>query len=362
MFEFEQDTFRKNIDIMRAVVRRYNELNKKDNFPIENFEEALNIISKEFIVANRLISDKELSSACNYMQENSQNDVNGCVYILINVIRILNIVSSDKHEYYDNDKRDIVLTIKKSFYDFIESVSDKVSDIYNFSKEDLVICLLSLSSQAEYAVENANEAIKNAIEAKNEVLNIADKASQSGLAREFRKCTEELQQGKRGWLIAVTISIVCMFGVLIWSFVNIPSPISSEELTKEFLHRLPFLIPCFFALWISSRRYHDTVRLIEDYRFKSGLCATYSGFLDACRRVDGGTEMGTTGEGGQSAVQPRRSYEAEMELTRTVLRVLSTDSTRHLRKDKQDSGPILGLAEHCVDAIAGVVKRDRKGD
>lgn len=130
MFEFEQDTFRKNIDIMRAVVRRYNELNKKDNFPIENFEEALNIISKEFIVANRLISDKELSSACNYMQENSQNDVNGCVYILINVIRILNIVSSDKHEYYDNDKRDIVLTIKKSFYDFIESVSDKVSDIY----------------------------------------------------------------------------------------------------------------------------------------------------------------------------------------------------------------------------------------
>ena len=85
MFEFEQDTFRKNIDIMRAVVRRYNELNKKDNFPIENFEEALNIISKEFIVANRLISDKELSSACNYMQENSQNDVNGCVYILINV-------------------------------------------------------------------------------------------------------------------------------------------------------------------------------------------------------------------------------------------------------------------------------------
>ena len=179
------------------------------------------------------------------MQENSQNDVNGCVYILINVIRILNIVSSDKHEYYDNDKRDIVLTIKKSFYDFIESVSDKVSDIYNFSKEDLVICLLSLSSQAEYAVENANEAIKNAIEAKNEVLNIADKASQSGLAREFRKCTEELQQGKRGWLIAVTISIVCMFGVLIWSFVNIPSPISSEELTKEFLHRLPFLIPVF---------------------------------------------------------------------------------------------------------------------
>ena len=84
--------------------------------------------------------------------------------------------------------------------------------------------------------------------------------------------------------------------------------------------------------------------------------------MDACRRVDGGTEMGTTGEGGQSAVQPRRSYEAEMELTRTVLRVISTDSTRHLRKDKQDSGPILGLAEHCVDAIAGVVKRDRKGD
>lgn len=362
MFEFEQDTFRKNIDIMRSVMRRYNELNKKDNFPIENFEEALNIISEEFIVANGLISGKELSELCNYIQENFQNDVNVCVYMLINIIRVLNIISSDKHEYYDNDKRNIIISIKKSFYDFIESVSGRVSDIYSFSKEDLVIYLLSVSSQAGDAIENANKAIRDAIEAKNEVLNIADKASQSGLAREFRKCTEELQQGKRGWLIAVTISLICMFGVLIWSFVNIPSPISSEELTKEFLHRLPFLIPCFFALWISSRRYHDTVRLIEDYRFKSGLCATYSGFLDACRRVDGGTEMATTGEGRQPAVQPRRSYEAEMELTRTVLRVISTDSTRHLRKDKQDSGPILGLAEHCVDAIAGVVKRDRKGD
>ena len=164
----------------------------------------------------------------------------------------------------------------------------------------------------------------------------------------------------------VIISILGMGWILIWDLLNIPSPNSGYDIFKNWvdglMHRLPIIFPCLFAVWLSSRRYHDTVRLIEDYRFKSRLCATYSGFLDACRRIDGCTEMATTGEGGQPVVQTRRSYDAEMELTRTVLRVISTDPTRHLRKDKQDSGPILGLAEHCVDAIAGVVKRDRKGD
>lgn len=220
--------------------------------------------------------------------------------------------------------------------------------------------------QAEQMFELSKQAIENANAATIEVLGLANTASQSGLAKEFERCIQDLQWGRRLWLIAVIASLVSMGWVLTCEFLNVPSPQSNINLLTTWfeglLHRLPIIFPCLFAVWLSSRRYHDTVRLIEDYRFKSRLCATYSGFLDACRRIDGCTEMATTGEGGQPVVQTRRSYDAEMELTRIVLRVISTDPTRHLRKDKQDSGPILGLAEHCVDAIAGVVKRDKKGD
>lgn len=220
--------------------------------------------------------------------------------------------------------------------------------------------------QAKNTIERAQQAVKDAQKATIEVRGLANIASQSGLAKEFEKCINKLQPGRIFWLIMVIISLLSMGWILVWDLLHFPPPNAGNDIFKNWIegimHRLPLVIPCLFAVWLSSRRYHDTVRLIEDYRFKSRLCATYSGFLDACRRIDGCTEMATTGEGGQPAVQTRRSYDAEMELTRTVLRVISTDPTRHLRKDKEDSGPVLGLAEHCVDAIAGVVKRDKKGD
>lgn len=246
--------------------------------------------------------------------------------------------------------------------------NEKVKSLLDSEKEiqEKTVILDAYRKQAEQMFELSKQAIENANAATIEVLGLANTASQSGLAKEFERCIQDLQRGRRLWLIAVIASLVSMGWVLTWEFLNVPSPQSNINLLTTWfeglLHRLPLIFPCLFAVWLSSRRYHDTVRLIEDYRFKSRLCATYSGFLDACRRIDGCTEMAATGEGGQPVVQTRRSYDAEMELTRTVLRVISTDPTRHLRKDKQDSGPILGLAEHCVDAIAGVVKRDRKGN
>lgn len=226
--------------------------------------------------------------------------------------------------------------------------NEKVKSLLDSEKEiqEKTVILDAYRKQAEQMFELSKQAIENANAATIEVLGLANTASQSGLAKEFERCIQDLQRGRRLWLIAVIASLVSMGWVLTWEFLNVPSPQSNINLLTTWfeglLHRLPLIFPCLFAVWLSSRRYHDTVRLIEDYRFKSRLCATYSGFLDACRRIDGCTEMAATGEGGQPVVQTRRSYDAEMELTRTVLRVISTDPTRHLRKDKQDSGPILG--------------------
>ena len=273
----------------------------------------------------------------------------------------LNYFESIDTSTYRKDNRFIIESIKKltKRQDDLQKTIDSISqlgDEFNVRLEKLA----SAEQYIDYIVDAAQQSAKDSQKVTAEVRGLANIASQSGLAKEFEKCIRQLQPGRVFWLIMV------MGWILIWDLLNIPSPNSGYDIFKNWvdglMHRLPIIFPCLFAVWLSSRRYHDTVRLIEDYRFKSRLCATYSGFLDACRRIDGCTEMATTGEGGQPVVQTRRSYDAEMELTRTVLRVISTDPTRHLRKDKQDSGPILGLAEHCVDAIAGVVKRDRKGD
>lgn len=279
----------------------------------------------------------------------------------------LNYFESIDTSTYRKDNRFIIESIKKltKRQDDLQKTIDSISqlgDEFNVRLEKLA----SAEQYIDYIVDAAQQSAKDSQKVTAEVRGLANIASQSGLAKEFEKCIRQLQPGRVFWLIMVIISILGMGWILIWDLLNIPSPNSGYDIFKNWvdglMHRLPIIFPCLFAVWLSSRRYHDTVRLIEDYRFKSRLCATYSGFLDACRRIDGCTEMATTGEGGQPVVQTRRSYDAEMELTRTVLRVISTDPTRHLRKDKQDSGPILGLAEHCVDAIAGVVKRDRKGD
>lgn len=279
----------------------------------------------------------------------------------------LNYFESIDTSTYSKDNRFIIESIKKltKRQDNLQKTIDSISQLgeeFNVRLEKLA----SAEQYIDYIVDAAQQSAKDSQKVTAEVRGLANIASQSGLAKEFEKCIRQLQPGRVFWLIMVIISILGMGWILIWDLLNIPSPNSGYDIFKNWvdglMHRLPIIFPCLFAVWLSSRRYHDTVRLIEDYRFKSRLCATYSGFLDACRRIDGCTEMATTGEGGQPVVQTRRSYDAEMELTRTVLRVISTDPTRHLRKDKQDSGPILGLAEHCVDAIAGVVKRDRKGD
>lgn len=279
----------------------------------------------------------------------------------------LNYFESIDTSTYRKDNRFIIESIKKltKRQDDLQKTIDSISqlgDEFNVRLEKLA----SAEQYIDYIVDAAQQSAKDSQKVTAEVRGLANIASQSGLAKEFEKCIRQLQPGRVFWLIMVIISILGMGWILIWDLLNIPSPNSGYDIFKNWvdglMHRLPIIFPCLFAVWLSSRRYHDTVRLIEDYRFKSRLCATYSGFLDACRRIDGCTEMATTGEGGQPVVQTRRSYDAEMELTRTVLRVISTDPTRHLRKDKQDSGPILGLAEHCVDAIAGVVKRDRKGN
>ena len=279
----------------------------------------------------------------------------------------LNCFESIDTSIYRKDNRFIIESIKKltKRQDNLEKNIDSISQLgeeFNVRLEKLA----SAEQYIDYIVDTAQQSAKDSQKVTAEVRGLANIASQSGLAKEFEKCIRQLQPGRVFWLIMVIISILGMGWILIWDLLNIPSPNSGYDIFKNWvdglMHRLPIIFPCLFAVWLSSRRYHDTVRLIEDYRFKSRLCATYSGFLDACRRIDGCTEMATTGEGGQPVVQTRRSYDAEMELTRIVLRVISTDPTRHLRKDKQDSGPILGLAEHCVDAIAGVVKRDKKGD
>lgn len=279
----------------------------------------------------------------------------------------MNCFESIDTSIYRKDNRFIIESIKKltKRQDNLEKNIDSISQLgeeFNVRLEKLA----SAEQYIDYIVDTAQQSAKDSQKVTAEVRGLANIASQSGLAKEFEKCIRQLQPGRVFWLIMVIISILGMGWILIWDLLNIPSPNSGYDIFKNWvdglMHRLPIIFPCLFAVWLSSRRYHDTVRLIEDYRFKSRLCATYSGFLDACRRIDGCTEMATTGEGGQPVVQTRRSYDAEMELTRIVLRVISTDPTRHLRKDKQDSGPILGLAEHCVDAIAGVVKRDKKGD
>lgn len=268
---------------------------------------------------------------------------------------------------YENDIAIIRNDIRKLRIDNIKI--KEIVEPFKDSSDELQYRLDKLTTSEQYVkyiVDTAQQIVKDSQEIITEVRGLANIASQSGLAKEFEKCIKQLQPGRVFWLIMVIISILGMGWILTWDLLHMPSPSLGYDIVKNWaegvLHRLPIVLPCVFAIWLSSRRYHDTVRLIEDYRFKSRLCATYSGFLDACRRIDGCTEMAATGEGGQPVVQTRRSYDAEMELTRTVLRVISTDPTRHLRKDKQDSGPILGLAEHCVDAIAGVVKRDRKGD
>lgn len=102
--------------------------------------------------------------------------------------------------------------------------NEKVKSLLDSEKEiqEKTVILDAYRKQAEQMFELSKQAIENANAATIEVLGLANTASQSGLAKEFERCIQDLQRGRRLWLIAVIASLVSMGWVLTWEFLNVP--------------------------------------------------------------------------------------------------------------------------------------------
>lgn len=132
----------------------------------------------------------------------------------------------------------------------------------------------SLFAEAKTAKDKLEALITEASEARDTIEGLLPGAASVGLAASFEDRAKKLGPPKYAWMIVFILSILGMLGVAF------TLDLQSGEIWKDALARLPFFAPLVWLAWFSAIQYGNTIRLEEDYRFKTSTAKAFVGYRD----------------------------------------------------------------------------------
>ncbi len=147
-----------------------------------------------------------------------------------------------------------------------------------------------------------------------------------GLAASFEERANKLVIPRRGWMTVFIVTILAMVGVAF------SVDLSGDDYWHHAFTRLPFLAPLVWLGWFSALQYGNTIRLEEDYRFKTSTAKAFIGYRDHMAHLK---DVDLENAGNALALLSARTVE-----------VLSIEPGRLLGKSHNEatpSGGILGL-------------------
>lgn len=185
----------------------------------------------------------------------------------------------------------------------------------------------SLSDSASSAKSVLDELVSEAESIRDTIEGLLPGSASVGLAASFEERANKLVVPRRGWMTVFIISILAMVGVAF------TIDLSGDDYLQDALSRLPFLAPFIWLGWFSALQYGNTIRLEEDYRFKTSTAKAFVGYRDHMTHL--------------KDVDLENAGNALSLLSTRTVEVLSIEPGRLLGKSHNEatpSGGILGLA------------------
>ena len=122
---------------------------------------------------------------------------------------------------------------------------------------------------------------------KNEIRDLLDIATNASLASSYEKSNKSYKCAIMGWNATFIISILGIFGVAIWGFVEIADKISDPlVIFGAIFARLPFYIPLAWLAIFATNRRNENKRLQEEYKHKETLAKAYSGYKEQIEKLE----------------------------------------------------------------------------
>ena len=122
---------------------------------------------------------------------------------------------------------------------------------------------------------------------KNEIRDLLDITTNVSLASSYENSKKSYKYAIMGWNATFVISILVIFGVAIWGFVEIADKTSDPlVIFGAIFARLPFYIPLAWLAIFATNRQNENKRLQEEYKHKETLARAYSGYKEQIEKLE----------------------------------------------------------------------------
>ena len=173
---------------------------------------------------------------------------------------------------------------------------------------------------------------------KNEIRDLLDIATNASLASSYEKSNKSYKCAIMGWNATFIISILGIFGVAIWGFVEIADKISDPlVIFGAIFARLPFYIPLAWLAIFATNRRNENKRLQEEYKHKETLAKAYSGYKEQIEKLE-----------------HSKAQELAEKLMDKLVEMTNENPNRALDKVKKEKMPTFEMIEKLSDLISKV--------
>lgn len=168
---------------------------------------------------------------------------------------------------------------------------------------------------------------------KNEIKDLLDITTNASLASSYEKSNKNYKCAIVGWNATFIFSILSIFGVAIWGFVEIADKISDPlVIFGAIFARLPFYIPLAWLAIFATNRRNENKRLQEEYKHKETLAKAYSGYKEQIEKLDN-----------------TKAKELAEKLMNNLVEMTNENPNRILDKVKKEKIPTLEMLEKLKD-------------
>ena len=173
---------------------------------------------------------------------------------------------------------------------------------------------------------------------KDEIRDLLDIATNASLASSYEKSNKSYKCAIMGWNATFIISILGIFGVAIWGFVEIADKISDPlVIFGAIFARLPFYIPLAWLAIFATNRRNENKRLQEEYKHKETLAKAYSGYKEQIEKLE-----------------DSKAQELAEKLMDKLVEMTNENPNRALDKVKKEKMPTFEMIEKLSDLISKV--------
>ena len=173
---------------------------------------------------------------------------------------------------------------------------------------------------------------------KNEIRDLLDIATNASLASSYEKSNKSYKCAIMGWNATFIISILGIFGVAIWGFVEIADKISDPlVIFGAIFARLPFYSSLAWLAIFATNRRNENKRLQEEYKHKETLAKAYSGYKEQIEKLE-----------------DSKAQELAEKLMDKLVEMTNENPNRALDKVKKEKMPTFEMIEKLSDLISKV--------